>query len=298
MSNVVSCEGNEEALVKVITSQGIIRFCDRAFALEYVNAGDATRTWYQRKQKFKDEATFFSDMRNPDLLMVHLEPQEEEIGGVKVTRGPLLFDIDVTDYSNLLSCNCASTKTACSKCWSFVRLSVFVLSSMMKQSFGVPLSYQNWFFSGNRGVHGHITTANMFNYDNAQRRAIVDHLENNRAIPQPFWHEIFPTIKAFFTDVIWPEHREALDTFLRGRPRKDDEPEMQPTDADIRSICMPRIDRAVTGDARHLIRLPFTYHRRTRQLARPIPATTSNDLLAYIPPNLTAAAAAADPMQH
>lgn len=261
---------------------------ERGFAFEYRHYTDPSRTYFQRYQKMKNEAQLFEEFRNPDLVMVHLEAVQEEVANSdeKTYRGPLLFDIDVTDYKDLLTCSCAESRKACSKCWSFVRLSMFIIGSMLEISYGVPMSYQKWFFSGNRGVHGHIVAARMFDFTAAHRAAVLDHLGNNKHIWQPFWHEIFPAVKKFFHEAILPDHDSAIDRYFRKRDRKPDEAAIVYTDQQITEVCMPRVDRAVTADVKHLIRMPFTVHKTSRRVARPVGASSRHQLLEYVPDHL------------
>jgi DNA primase small subunit len=78
-----------------------------------------------------------------------ITPTKEDI--FKAKEKEFTIDIDITDYSPVRLCPCSDNAIFCKICWPLINLSIFVITDILKVSFGYNQIY--WIFSGKKGVH-------------------------------------------------------------------------------------------------------------------------------------------------
>jgi DNA primase catalytic subunit len=195
---------------------------------------------------------------------------------------PLVFDIDVTDYKDYCSCECATERKTCHLCWPYVQAAMFVISSMLTDVLGVERGDQHWFYSGNRGVHCHVFVGGVVEIDDEARQGVIELLSHTtKIIEQPFHARMWPLFWDHFEKKIRPGNCHKLSAVFGTDVLNEKEHAMRSS--------WPKLDQAVTGRRSHMIRLPFTQHATSKRYSSAISCSTL-DMLTWFPPHLAISA--------
>jgi DNA primase small subunit len=219
-----------------------------------------------------------------------------------------VVDVDLSDYDNIRSC--CEGKTACSKCWIFIRAAVCAIEMIMDSAF----DYRRvlWIFSGRRGVHGWFYDEDIHTLSQREREAMVKsinfinpktkkldpdvNLGNSNALL------VFKALVPLFCEMLTEQHFLISEKGLRylkdvvGSSFYEILLSIRTEDARIERFCKylrhrqngflyfkivmelmyPRIDAPVTVELSHLIGCPFGAHLATGNIAIPIEPATFN----------------------
>lgn len=261
---VFSPNMDDEILCRIACLGG--PFKNREFAWECKGSDD--QIYMQRSRRFDSIVDLHREVEGRgDIVTLHIGPLMN--GDKRLTKRELIFDLDVTDKEQYCACSCALTKSACEKCWLFIRLSMHCINYFLENSLCVPRASIHWFFSGNRGVHCFVSDPRFAYSDPDMRTQICNYLTYDATKPLTSEQLLLaPVIDRFFADKIQPTHGSkwpSLDIADR---------------AQIMEMCWPKIDRQVTASHVHLLRCPFTIHRKTKRHSQLI---TAPNLLDYVP---------------
>ena len=203
----------------------------------------------------------------------------------------LVFDIDLNEYDAVRTCGCAGSDTYCIECWSLIDDAMLLLDDTMRNDFG--FNQLTWLYSGRRGVHLWIfdDTAKFLNQD--VRTAIINYLSMIRGDeyiePLPGYAKLFVTrlVEILATSYVQyasleelqaqgfqkNEARTLKDGVTTKRFTRERFARSLPRDVDPKKFLQqairmryPRIDRSVTIDTRHLLRIVGTIHSKTGKM--------------------------------
>ena len=221
-----------------------------------------------------------------------------------------VVDIDLSDYDDIRTC--CDGKTACSKCWIFIRAATKAITLIMDEAF--DYSKILWIYSGRRGVHGWFYDDDIHLLPRIQREAMMKainfidpktkRLESNVNFTNTNALLVFKGLIDIFCELLVTQHllihEKGLNYFkqvlnpnffaiLISIPA---EKEMDRIERlcnhlllEINSflyfrivleLLYPRFDTNVTTDPTHLIGCPFAAHLDTGNLAIPIDPDTFN----------------------
>jgi DNA primase small subunit len=212
-----------------------------------------------------------------------------------------VVDIDLSDYDNVRSC-CLG-KTACSKCWIFIRAATKAIPIIMEEAFGY--SKILWIYSGRRGIHGWFYDENIHLLPQREREAMMQAisfinpetkcLEANVNFGNSNALLVFSKLTGLFYELLSVQNiltsEKGLTYFKRMlSPGFYTALLATPEEDRVEKLCnhlllkhnhflyfkvvlellYPRFDVAVTKDLSHLIGCPFAAHLVTGNIATPI----------------------------
>ena len=88
----------------------------------------------------------------------------------------LVFDVDLTDYDDLRTCECVAKTSGlrvCEKCWPLAAIAVIVLRNLLRYKFGFHEFLCT--FSGNKGVHCWVLDQQVLSYTDETRLNISEY---------------------------------------------------------------------------------------------------------------------------
>ena len=136
-------------------------------------AGPTTEIAYQKDEFFTRHARCETANQLRQQL-VRRVPTKVHVGATYSTKkelqgAPIVFDIDLTDYTRRC---CQTRKTCCPVCWPLAACALDVLGIICGHV--VPGSATLDVFSGRRGVHKIVTSANVHGLSGPGREAVVE----------------------------------------------------------------------------------------------------------------------------
>lgn len=214
----------------------------------------------------------------------------------------LVFDIDITDYAELRSCDCGAAKRVCQRCWGFLVAAMRFLDARLRGEFGFRLLL--WEFSGRRGLHCWVFDAEARLCSEKERRRLLAALTDS---PPPTEELVASTLEPELTRALGNgalEFRSAAvqhalsEALLRALPsadeavqRFDQRPKYSELPAEVRrtlawQLLRPRLDRRVTEQLNHLTRLPCSWHPETGNVCVPLEPARAHEFALNALPNL------------
>lgn len=206
----------------------------------------------------------------------------------------LVFDIDLNEYDAVRVCGCRGSETYCDECWSLINDAMLFLDDTFRMDFGFEQLI--WLFSGRRGVHLWICDGEAKFLDQEVRDAIINYLSMIRGEEYPFNIEQLPyygkllgarIIEFIATPYIRhasfdelqaqgfrkTEAQALKELVANKRIRRESFAQTLPTDVEPGKLLQqairmryPRIDRSVTLDTRHLLRMAGSIHGNTGKM--------------------------------
>jgi len=206
----------------------------------------------------------------------------------------LVFDIDLNEYDAVRTCGCIGANAYCIECWSLMNDAMLFIDDTLRNDFG--FTQLVWFYSGRRGVHLWVFDEDAKYLTQDARTAILNYLSMIRGDARSFQIEPLPLYAQLFKNRIYElivtsyvrnssyeelqsqglrenEVKILKDGVLRRRFTGSDFSNSLPTEVDPkkfidRALLMryPRIDRSVTFDTRHLLRMVGTVHSGTGRI--------------------------------
>lgn len=177
-------------------------------------------------------------------------PSKADLGayGLNETLRPLVLDIDITSYADASDCiDDSCVRVICEGCWKrFMVPAMAILDAALREDFG--LTRILWIFSGKKGVQCVVWDEVVLGLDAQGRTDIVNYLSAD------------PT-QMFLGGPIHPRNTEpgpvkrAIDIMKRFES--------------VRPVY-PRLDRAVTTQVRHLLKMCYSPHPTSGYIALPI----------------------------
>lgn len=152
--------------------------------------------------------------------------------GITSARGPLVVDIDLTDYDRSTVCECGTSKKCCNACFAkFLDPAMDVLDYIFRKAFGFSQFFFVW--SGRRGIHMWVCDPQVLDWTHDQRATFTARIMAMKSDP-------------------FDEHVHRI---LGGNVEE----------------LFPRLDVEVSKDARHLKKLPMAMHQSTCIICNPTP---------------------------
>lgn len=156
--------------------------------------------------------------------------------GITSARGPLVLDIDLTDYDRSGVCECGNSKTCCNICFAkFLDPAMDVLDYIFRKAFGFTQFFFVW--SGRRGIHAWVCDSHVMDWTHDQRSTFIARIMAMKKDP-------------------FDEHVHRI---LGGNVDE----------------LFPKLDVEVSKDARHLKKLPMAIHQSTCIICNPTPPVAS-----------------------
>jgi hypothetical protein len=173
--------------------------------------------------------------------------------GITSAQGPVVLDVDLTDYNRDTVCDCGALKRCCNTCFAvFLDPAMDVIHYILRTIFGFTKFFFVW--SGRRGIHVWIYDDRVLTWTRDQRTVFINRIK--RIPPGDAFGNHIKTILSSAMDA--PERAA-----LRARG------------GDLYDELYPKFDVEVTKDARHLKKLPMAIHAATCVLCMPTPPVGS-----------------------
>ncbi len=292
-----SSEFDLEELAKLIDFSN---FSTREFGFVSLNGNFFRNKSFEKPQALHD---FLID-RTPlhaYIGAVFNEPpsRDQPIHSIKWRGHELVFDIDLNEYDAVRKhvCDCQGADQVCIRCWQLINLAIRIIDETLRFDFGMEEIV--WLFSGRRGVHCWVIDNIGFHLNQEQRMSIIDYLsvihgEDEKArvqdrskIKYDLRKRLEQTVFTCFLKSV--RHKDLLGLgfstgvasnimkqlkFQEGRIDESLSRSFNKRLAQINKYdeilrrWAPRIDHKVTIDLRRLIRLPYSIHGKTGQVAR------------------------------
>jgi len=168
--------------------------------------------------------------------------------GITSARGPLVIDIDLTDYNRVGVCQCGALKRCCNTCFEvFLDPATDVLDYLLRTVFGFTNMFSVW--SGRRGVHIWVCDPNVVLWTREQRTTFIERIRAIRSTDECFEH---------IRNIL----QSAMDSPVRAALRER---------GDTLDDLFPKIDVEVSKSANHLKKLPMAIHQSTCVVCIPTP---------------------------
>lgn len=174
---------------------------------------------------------------------------------MEVKQRELVFDVDITDYKR--SCMCTkpdATTKLCEECFLIIKAAIGVLDFTLRFNFG----FKNilFVFSGGKGVHCWVLDEEASLLTQRERMGIADFLKNGKEIKRQYNTKMRKTENL---EVLPFELQDILDRF------------------GVKIEHYIVLDREVTGNMKHLIKMPFSVHSNGK-VSVPIDLKNIDDL--------------------
>lgn len=266
--------------------------------------------------KFLRNIVFFN-VNGMKKFHLHNLPDSVMAGSIKdstnnITGSELKFDIDVNLYDKFRTC--CQEKNICKKCWKFLIIARNTIQGILKYQFS--FKHILWTFSGGRGIHCWVLDEKAKKLSVAERETIVSYCDYN-SLKNQFGDKIISTYfsTADFEDIIINDQQlfniskgqqillkyisnDNLKTkFLKSISAFNNSEDIWiyfvgfiniyiPLQSvkiikQIKNeLLFPRIDKAVTVQINHLLRVPFSVHSLTQKICLPL---MPNSLIEFDP---------------
>jgi len=152
----------------------------------------------------------------------------------------LVFDVDLTDYKRA----CCEDKGMCNACLPLIKCAIEVLDHVLREHFG--FSRLLFVFSGGRGVHCWVSDPLALTLTDRDRKNVITYLKNLKK-----------------------EKDKKIDEILAKYKKTAASKDTAEAD-DLYGEIFPKIDENVTKQTKHLLKLPFCVHPRTKRVCVPI----------------------------
>lgn len=186
-------------------------------------------------------------------------PAKIDVGGIydvkpiknirkKVIKKELVFDIDLTDYYR----TCCNEKNICEKCFPLIKVSVELLNYILKEELG----FKNlaFVFSGRRGLHCWVNDGSSKNYNSIIRGNIVKYFEI--VVDKKIYLEKYTEIMRRYEHLFF-EKQCSIDELYK--------------------MLFIKLDKNVTRDMNHLLKMPFSVHPSTHLISIPLDPNRIDD---------------------
>lgn len=265
-------------------------------------------TPYRSDQFFWRRKNFFSARSWQDYICSVL-PKKIDIGMVCIDGNEVLkelvFDIDLDDYDSIR--NCCKNYEMCNDCLVFIQTSIYVLKYVLSRVFG--LTKLMFVASGRRGVHCWVLDQNARTFDSTYRSAISEMLNmidnpqkkyirsgDGQLIFNPVFDDLLYTFSIPVFEKLLPniQKTKLMNVVLKMCPteKRDDLAillNLYQNNIDmwnmVKSVlntnhthCLidivfafifPILDKNVTTQINHLIKIPFSPHPETHRISLP-----------------------------
>lgn len=179
-------------------------------------------------------------------------PAKIDVGGIydvrpiknikkKILYKELVFDIDLTDYER----TCCNEKIICEKCFPLIKVSVELLNYILKEELG--FNNLAFVFSGRRGLHCWVNDSSSKKYNGIVRGNIVNYFE-------------IVVEKKIYVDKYTEIMRKYESLFFDRKVNIDE----------LYKLFFIKLDKNVTKDMNHLLKMPFSVHPSTFLISIPI----------------------------
>lgn len=157
---------------------------------------------------------------------------------ITCARGPLVIDIDLTDYDRSLVCFCLKEKKCCNVCFSvFMKPAMEILQYILCDLFEFKKVFFVW--SGGRGIHTWVVDDCVINWTDYQRTTFIYRI--SKMEDDPMIQEILERI-----------------------------PPIEGSTETIYKTFYPKFDFNVSKSAAHLKKLPLAIHQITGNICFPL----------------------------
>lgn len=139
---------------------------------------------YIRGKAFDSEEEFKADLVKSTPLKIDIgavynqSPKQKSLGTITnliPMSKELVFDIDMTDYADVLgTIGGGDAMEECDRCWKVMATAVTILDAALREDFG--FQHLLWVYSGRRGVHCWVADERARKMNNEQRSAVAEFL--------------------------------------------------------------------------------------------------------------------------
>ena len=224
---------------------------DLVHRFEHFESGDALQSY--ALQTIPTRIDIGGIYNSPPMSEWKREQEQQQGGPVGgglpplfIVARELVFDVDVSDYFPLngtvqRTC-CADNKGVCRRCWVLLACAAELLRHLLTEQLG--LQHLMFVFSGKKGIHVWVLDEETHLWSEAQRKTIVQ------------WIETYDFEKDAAADKLLASYAQKLeqDSAWLSRPLSLEE---------RKALLRLRIDKNVTQQVKHPLKLPFSIHPDT-----------------------------------
>lgn len=221
-----------------------------------------------KKYFFKSVDEFKNKILKTVPSTIHLGPF---VDGKK--QKELVFDIDLNDYRNVRTC-CGDSKKACEKCWKYAQFGILVLDRFLRN-----YGFENilFFFSGMKGFHCWVLDEKAKKLSNKAREALVKDLQLDN-----LQFNIIGKKRKYVSDIVkngFDYKKVIIEQNLKNE--FDNACNKFGLELAICYFFWPKIDKEVTTNITHAIKIPYIKHPITGNPSKMIKNDASDNPFCY-----------------
>lgn len=218
--------------------------------IRYVNI-KSNKDFLEKVVKFKPSRIEIGPIYNIDMKLINfqtIEPYGKE----------MIIDLDITDYKDVINCNCPSIGILCNECLLVLKYNIIITNNILVNHFRTNRFF--WLFSGKKGFHCVIYDEFFFLKDNNERKKLLNIFENYRTLNKAIIQE--PIESILLEKYIQDEINKYFD-ILKSRNQlklKNSFKLQQISYNEKLFYLLPKIDVNVFIGLKHLSKIAYSIH--------------------------------------